>query len=43
VFEPIAEGGLRFMHGRLTFAPVSYGVHAILLGGVEEDLCDRLA
>ena len=43
VFEPIAQGGLRFIHGRLAFEPVSYGVHAIVLGGTEEDLCDRLA
>jgi hypothetical protein len=43
VFEPIAEGGLRFIHGRLAFEPVSYGVHAIVLGGTEEDLCERLA
>jgi hypothetical protein len=43
VFEPISEGGLRFIHGRLTFEPVSYGVHAVVLGGIEEDLCDRLA
>ena len=42
-FEPIAEGGLRFIHGRLAFEPVSYGLHAVVLGGVEEDLCDRLA
>ncbi len=42
-FEPISEGGLRYIHGRLAFEPVSYGLHAIVLGGVEEDLCDRLA
>ena len=42
VFEPISEGGMRFLHGRLAFEPVSYGVHAVLLGGTEEDLCDRL-
>jgi hypothetical protein len=43
VFEPISEGGMRFLHGRLAFAPVSYGVHAIPLGGTETDLCDRIA
>ena len=42
-FEPIAEGGLRFIHGRLAFEPAPYGLHAVVLGGVEEDLCDRLA
>ena len=42
VFEPISQGGLRFIHGRLTFVPVSYGVHAVVLGGTEVDLCDRL-
>jgi hypothetical protein len=42
-FEPISEGGLRYIHGRLGFEPVSYGLHAVVLGGVEEDLCDRLA
>jgi hypothetical protein len=43
VFEPIAEGGLRFFHGNLTFEPVSYGVHAILTAGTEVNLCDALA
>ena len=42
-FEPIAEGGLRYIHGRLAFEPAPYGLHAVVLGGVEEDLCDRLA
>jgi hypothetical protein len=43
IFEPIAQGGLRFFHGNLSFEPVSYGVHAILNGGTEENLCDVLA
>jgi hypothetical protein len=42
-FEPISEGGLRYIHGRLAFEPVPYGLHAVVLGGVEEDLCARLA
>jgi hypothetical protein len=43
IFEPISKGGIRFFHGRMEFVPVSYGVHAILLSGTEEDLCDRVA
>ena len=42
-FEPISQGGLRFIHGRLVFEPVPYGLHAVVLGGAETDLCDRLA
>jgi len=43
IFEPISEGGIRFFHGRMRFVPVPYGVHAILIAGTEEDLCDRVA
>lgn len=43
VFEPIAQGGIRFFHGRLSFEPVSYGVHATLNGGIERNLCDAIA
>ncbi len=43
IFEPIAQGGLRFFHGNLTFVPASYGVHAILNAGTEVNLCDALA
>ena len=42
VWEPIARGGLRLLHGRLRFVPVSYGLHAILQGGTEENLCNVL-
>ena len=42
LFEPIAQGGLRFIHGNISFAVVSYGVHGIVNGGTEEDLCARL-
>jgi hypothetical protein len=42
IFEPIAQGGLRFIHGKISFEPVSYGVHAIVDAGREEDLCARL-
>jgi len=42
IFEPIAQGGLRFIHGNLSFEPVSYGVHAIVNGGTERDLCADL-
>jgi hypothetical protein len=43
IYEPAAEGGIRFLHGSIRFEPVSYGVHAILIAGTEENLCDRLA
>jgi hypothetical protein len=42
IFEPIAQGGLRFIHGNISFEVVSYGVHAIVDAGREENLCDRL-
>jgi hypothetical protein len=42
-FEPIAEGGIRYMRGVISYAPVSYGLHATVLAGIEEDLCDRVA
>jgi hypothetical protein len=43
IFEPIAEGGIRLIRGRMRFAPVSYGLHAIPIAGTEQDLCDRVA
>ena len=43
IFEPIDQGGLRFFHGVIEFAPVSYGVHATLISGTEENLCNRIA
>jgi len=43
IFEPMARGGIRFLHGRSRLLPTNYGVHAVLLSGREEDLCDRLA
>lgn len=43
IYEPISAGGIRFLKGRMRFVPSSYGVHAILLSGTEEDLCDRVA
>ena len=43
IYEPAAEGGIRFLHGLTRFVPVSYGVHAIPIAGTEENLCDRLA
>jgi hypothetical protein len=43
IYEPAAEGGIRFLHGLIKFVPVSYGVHAVPIAGTEEDLCDRLA
>jgi len=43
IFEPIAEGGLRYFHGLTRFVPASYGVHAIPIAGTEENLCDRVA
>jgi hypothetical protein len=43
IYEPIAEGGLRYLRGRMLFEPVSYGVHAVQLAGTEENLCDRVA
>lgn len=43
VWEPIDQGGVRFIHGRTTYIPVSYGVHATVLSGTEEDLCNRIA
>jgi hypothetical protein len=43
IYEPAAEGGIRFLHGLTRFVPVSYGVHAIPIAGREENLCDRLA
>jgi|tagenome__1003787_1003787.scaffolds.fasta_scaffold20516999_2 hypothetical protein len=42
LFEPIAQGGLRFIHGNISFQVVSYGVHGIVNGGTEQDLCARL-
>ena len=42
IFEPIDQGGLRFIHGNISFATVSYGVHAIVNAGTEKDLCDAL-
>ena len=43
IFEPIAQGGLRFFHGVTRFVPAPYGVHAIPISGREENLCDRVA
>jgi hypothetical protein len=43
IFEPISEGGIRFFHGVMRFVPSPYGVHAILIHGTEENLCDRVA
>jgi hypothetical protein len=43
IFEPIAEGGLRFFHGVTRFVPTSYGVHAIPISGTEQNLCDLVA
>ncbi|MEO8328437.1 MAG: hypothetical protein ABI586_00390 [Candidatus Nanopelagicales bacterium] len=43
IWEPIDQGGVRFIHGRTSYSPVSYGVHATLLSGTEENLCDRVA
>lgn len=43
IFEPIAEGGIRFLHGVTRFEPAPYGVHAVPIAGQEEDLCDRVA
>jgi hypothetical protein len=43
IFEPIAQGGLRFFHGVTRFEPVSYGVHAVPISGREQDLCDLVA
>jgi hypothetical protein len=43
IFEPIAEGGIRLIRGRMRFVPVSYGLHAIPIAGTEQDLCDRVA
>jgi hypothetical protein len=43
IFEPIAQGGLRFFHGVTRFVPAPYGVHAIPIAGTEENLCDRVA
>jgi hypothetical protein len=43
IFEPIAEGGIRLLHGVTRFEPAPYGVHAVLIAGQEEDLCDRVA
>src|SRR4029078_7520144 len=42
LFEPIDQGGLRFIHGNISFQVVSYGVHGIVNAGTEEDLCGRL-
>lgn len=42
LFEPIEQGGLRFIHGDISFQVVSYGVHGIVDAGTEEDLCARL-
>lgn len=42
-FEPIAEGGIRYMRGVISYTPAPYGVHATVLAGIEEDLCDRVA
>ena len=43
IFEPIAQGGLRFFHGVTRFVPAPYGVHAIPISGREENLCERVA
>jgi hypothetical protein len=43
IFEPIAEGGLRYFRGITRFVPAPYGVHGIPIAGIEEDLCDRVA
>jgi hypothetical protein len=42
-FEPIDQGGIHYTRGRTSFEPASYGVHATLISGIEEDLCDRVA
>jgi hypothetical protein len=43
IFEPIDQGGIRYLRGRTRFIPSSYGVHAIPLAGTEENLCNRVA
>jgi hypothetical protein len=43
VFEPIDQGGIRYLRGRTRFVSSSYGVHAIPLAGTEENLCNRVA
>lgn len=47
VWEPIDQGGIRFIHGQVVLEPVDYGfgtvVHAIVRGGTETNLCDALA
>jgi len=43
IWEPIDQGGVRFVHGRTAFSPAPYGVHATVLSGTEENLCDLVA
>jgi hypothetical protein len=43
IFEPIDQGGIRYVRGRMRFVPTSYGVHGILLSGTEQNLCDLVA
>jgi hypothetical protein len=43
IFEPIDQGGIRYFHGVTRFVPSSYGVHAIPIAGIEENLCDLVA
>lgn len=43
IFEPMAEGGIRYLRGVSRLVPSAYGVHAILVSGIEEDLCAGIA
>jgi hypothetical protein len=43
IFEPIDQGGIRYLIGRMEFVPAPYGVHANLLAGTERNLCDAVA
>lgn len=42
VIEPSLAGGLRLIRGSMTFELASYGLHAVLNGGVEENLCEAI-